>query len=66
MVEHVCGRLVVCALACLSLAGPAMAQVGAGGVTGEVSDQAGAAVPGVTVTVTAATYESIADNRHRR
>ena len=54
MVERACGRLVVCVLSCLSLAGSAMAQVGAGGVTGEVSDQAGASVPGVTVTVTAA------------
>ena len=46
--------LVVGVLACLSLTVPTLAQVGGGGLTGTVSDQAGAAVQGVTVTITAA------------
>ncbi len=46
------GLLLVCLWTC-GLAAPAAAQVGAGALTGQVSDQAGAAVPGATVTITA-------------
>ena len=45
---------------CLAGSGPARAQVAAGEITGVVKDQAGAAIPGVTVTVT-----SVATNLQR-
>ena len=50
--------LVALCLACHSAA--AWAQVAAGEITGRVKDQAGAAVPGATVTVT-----DVATNRQR-
>ncbi len=43
--------LLLCA--CLGIATPVSGQVGAGALTGAVTDQAGAAVPGAAVTVTA-------------
>ena len=46
----------VCAglLLAVCAAAPAVAQIGAGGLTGSIVDQAGAAVPGAAVTVTSA------------
>jgi hypothetical protein len=41
-------------LACLSMAVPVEAQIGSGAFVGNVVDQAGAAVPGATITVRAA------------
>ena len=48
-------RVSVCAWVLMAMAGaaPALGQVGAGALAGDVTDQAGAAVPGATVTVVA-------------
>src|SRR5881394_2131762 len=46
-------RIVTGLLLSVSMVAPAWAQIGGGGLTGDVVDQAGAAVPGVAVTVTA-------------
>ena len=45
-------RLSLLVALCLALGSAALAQVAAGEITGIVKDQAGAAVPGATVTVT--------------
>jgi hypothetical protein len=45
-------RTVLSIVVCLAVAAPARAQVAAGEITGVVKDQTGAAMPGVTVTVT--------------
>jgi len=57
--DRVWTNVCMCALIA-ALAGPAMAQIGAGAIGGVVVDQAGASTPGVTVTVT-----SLATNASR-